>query len=349
MRSPRILICGTQIPFARGGAEALVQSLQEQLQQRGFDVERVVLPFAWAPRVQIFRSAMAWRLLDLTAAGEVPVDLVICTRFPSYAVRHPNKVVWLIHQFRQVYELLDTEFSDFKETSEDQAAIEMVHRLDRSALSEARRLFTISGNTASRLKRYLDLDAQPLYPPSPLREALTPGESGEYILSVGRLDPMKRTDLLIAGLARARGPLRAMVVGEGPELESLRELSGRLGVDDRVEFVGRVDDEKLATLYSGALGVFYAPFDEDYGYVTVEAFHSGKPVITSADSGGVLEFVEHDVTGLVAKRPTAEAMAALLDRLWNEREEAAAMGERGLASVADMDWDHVVASLTATL
>lgn len=349
MRAPRILVCGTQVPFARGGAEGLVLALRDELVRRGFEAELVLLPFAWAPRAQIFRSAMAWRLLDLTTAEERPIDLVIGTRFPSYAVRHPNKVVWLIHQFRQVYELQGTPYSDFGASAEDRAAVEMVRRLDRRTLGEARRLFTISGNTAARLKRYLDLDAQPLYPPTPLRDALAPAASGDYVLSVGRLDRMKRSHLLLEALARTDNPVRGVVVGEGPEMTALQALAARLGVQERVEFAGRLDDEELAKRYAGALGVFYAPFDEDYGYVTVEAFHAGKPVITTADAGGVLEFVEHGKTGWIAGRAEAAAIAPLLDRLWKDRAEAAELGEAGRERVRQMDWDGVISALTATL
>jgi len=349
MSPSRIVICGTQVPFARGGAEGLVVALRSQLIERGYEVELVTLPFAWAPRVQIFRSAMAWRLLDLTKVEERPVDLVICTRFPSYVVRHPNKVVWLIHQFRQVYELMDTPFSDFGESAEDQAAIDLVRRIDRRTLGEARRLFTISDNTAKRLRRYLDLDARTLYPPTPLRPLLQPRAGGDYVLAVGRLDPLKRFHLLVEALARTSTPLRAQIVGEGPELPELQALVARLGLTDRVEFVGRLEDDRLAERYGGALGVFYAPYDEDYGYVTLEAFHCGKPVLTAADSGGVLEFVEHDRTGWVAERADAAALAPLLDRLWSDRATAEKLGGRGRESVEDIDWDGAIEALTETL
>ncbi len=113
--SARIAICAAQIPFVRGGAEVLYESLRDELLRRGHQAEIVSLPFNWSSRLNIIQSALAWRLVDLTTAAGEPIDLVIATRFPSYLVQHPCKVVWLIHQFRQIYELKGTRFSDFGE------------------------------------------------------------------------------------------------------------------------------------------------------------------------------------------------------------------------------------------
>ena len=160
--SARICICATQVPFSRGGAELLVESLRDQLLARDFEVEVVSVPFAWQPRRQILKSALAWRLLDLTEVAGRRIDLVIGTRFPSYMVQHPNKVVWLIHQFRQVYELMGTRYSDFADLPEDQEVVSMIRTMDRRCLSEARRLCTISQNTADRLQRFLGLEGEVL-------------------------------------------------------------------------------------------------------------------------------------------------------------------------------------------
>ncbi len=70
---------------------------------------------------------------------------------------------------------------------------------------------------------------------------------------------------------------------------------------DRVRFEIDVTDARLYQLYEEALGVYYGPFDEDYGYVTLEGFAADRPVVTLADSGGPLEFVADGDTGLVAR------------------------------------------------
>src|SRR6476661_1131900 len=148
----RILVCTTQVPFARGGTETLSEGLRDALRARGHETDIVALPFAWTPRPNIMRGALAWRLLDLQQVDGRPVDLVIATKFPSYAVRHPRKVVWLVHQFRQAYELDGTELGQFDQSPEDRALRRSVQRLDRVALGEARALFATSANVAGRLE-----------------------------------------------------------------------------------------------------------------------------------------------------------------------------------------------------
>jgi glycosyltransferase involved in cell wall biosynthesis len=343
----RIVICATRVPFAYGGAEMLVESLHAELEARGFEVDLVALPFAWGSREQLLKSALAWRLLDLTEAGGKRIDRVICTRFPSYLVKHPHKVVWLIHQMRQVYDLLGTGYSDFsQEAPRDAEVIGMVRTMDDRGLGEARARFTISGNTAERLERWNRLDAEPLYPPPRLGDAYRPGEFGDYVFSAGRLDPLKRFDLLIQALAHTAAPVRLKLAGSGPEEAKLRELAARLGVAERVDFLGWIEDGAMADLFAGALAVYYAPYDEDYGYVTVEAFKSGKPVVTTADSGGVLEFVEDGASGFVAPAGAAREIAGRFDLLFADRSRARAMGEAGRVKVAGIGWDRVIERLT---
>ena len=109
----RILVCTTQVPFARGGAELLSEGLRAALRAEGHEAEIVALPFAWTPRPNLLKSALAWRLLDLTQVDGRPVDAIICTKFPSYAARHPRKIVWLVHQHRQAYDWYGTRLSDW--------------------------------------------------------------------------------------------------------------------------------------------------------------------------------------------------------------------------------------------
>ncbi len=341
----RICLCINRIPFAYGGAEMLVESLGDELKARGHEVDTIALPFAWGMRAQILKSALAWRMIDLTSAGGQRIDLVIATRFPSYVVRHPNKVVWLIHQMRQVYDLLGTPYSDFREEGPDRSVIEMIRAMDRRTLSEARAVYTISGNVAERLKRYNDVPAEVLYPPPRLDRLYREGDFGDYVFSVGRLDPLKRFDLLVKAMKHTETPVRCRIAGTGPERENLETLIDKLGVRARVELLGWVDDAASVDLYAGSLAVFYAPYDEDYGYVTVEGFKSGKPVITAADSGGVLEFVEDGRNGYVCAPDSPREIAARLDALYRERDLARRLGEAGRRKVATIAWDGVIERL----
>jgi glycosyltransferase involved in cell wall biosynthesis len=347
MSGERICICDAQVPFARGGAEMLCESLRDELVRRGCEVDLVALPFGWPTRVDVLKSCLAWRLIDLTEAAGKRIDRVIATRFPSYLVKHPNKVVWLVHQLRQVYDLYGTRHSDFAGQPRDQAVIEMVRDMDRRTLREARAVFTISRNVAARLRRHNEIEAEVLYPPPRLAARVHPGDFGDYVFGIGRLDRMKRFDLLIRALQHTAPGVRCRIAGTGPEREALAELAARLGVAARVELLGWVEDREVVELFAGAGAVFNAPYDEDYGYVTVEAFKAGKPVVTTADAGGVLEFVEDGVTGFVCPPDSPPAIGARLDRLFRERQEARALGAAGQARVRSIAWDQVIGKLLA--
>lgn len=344
---PRIVICGAKVPFAHGGAEMLVDSLRDELKARGFEVDVVTIPFHWPTRTELFKSSLAWRLVNLTEAAGKRIDLVIATRFPSYLVKHPNKVVWLVHQLRQVYDLLGTRYSDFSETQpRDAKALEMIRAMDRRTLSEARAVYTISGNVADRLRRFNQVPAEVLYPPPRLDPLYHPGDFGDYLFTVGRLDPLKRFDLLIKALQHTETLVRCKIAGTGPERENLEALATRLGVAGRVDFLGWVDDKDVVEHYANALGVYYAPYDEDYGYVTVEAYKAGKPVVTTADAGGVLEFVEDGVNGYVCSPDAPKEIGARFDNLFRDREKARALGEAGQRKVREVTWDRVIETLT---
>src|SRR4029434_8184359 len=125
--------------------------LVEELRTRGHETDLVTVPYKWYPGERVLSQAFLWRLLDLTESDGRAIDLVIATKFPSYAIRHPNKVVWLLHQFRQAYELDRTELGQFSESAEDRATRRAIHRLDGVALGEARKLAAISQNVADRL------------------------------------------------------------------------------------------------------------------------------------------------------------------------------------------------------
>ena len=308
----RVAVCLAQVPFVRGGAELLSERLVEELRERGHEAELVTVPFKWYPGERVLTQAFLWRLLDLEEADGRPVERVIATKFPSYGVRHPNKVVWLVHQFRQAYELDRTDLGQFDESPEGRALRRAVHRFDRVALGEAQKLYAISQNVAGRLERSTGLAAEVLLPP-PQELAYRCDEYGDFVLSVGRLDRAKRVDLLLEALA-VRPSLRAVIAGDGPDRDRLEELARTHGLDGRAVFAGRVSDDELTDLYARCLAVYYAPVDEDFGFVPYEAFLAEKPVVTTTDAGGPLEVVQDRRNGLVcepAAAPLAEACSWL--------------------------------------
>src|SRR5262249_42558671 len=282
------------------------------------------------------RSAAVWRGLDLSEVGGQPVDAVIATRFPSYAIRHPNKIVWLIHQYRQAYDQYGTMYSDLTASPEDRRTREVIARIDKVGLSEAPKVFANSQTVAARLLLFNGIRSEPLYHPPPLVGRYRTGPPGDTVLWVGRLDSWKRPGLLLEALPHAPD-VRAVFLGRGPEEETLRRRASELGVESRIRFLPYADDEVLLDLYAQARMVAVTASGEDLGYVPLEAFLSGKPVVTTEDAGGPLEFVRDGETGIVVA-PRPEALGVALRLAWPRTDALAAMGEAGRRPAAPPSW-----------
>jgi glycosyltransferase involved in cell wall biosynthesis len=336
-----ILVCEAQVPFVHGGAEVHVRELVRELRTRGHSVELVSVPFKWYPKEEILPHAAAWRLLDLSESNGRPVDVVIATKFPTYFARHPRKVAWLIHQYRAAYELCGTAYSDFTHNEKDVGLRDTLIRLDTEMLGECRAIFTNAKNTAARLLKFNALPAVPLYHPPRLAGRLTSGPYGDYVLSVGRIESVKRVDLIVRAMADADHSVRLVVAGDGTQRENVEREAERLGVRDRITFLGSVGDDDLLGLYAGALGVIYPPYDEDFGYVTLEAFLARRPVITCTDSGGPNEFVIDGVNGFVCD-PEPHALVEAINRLASDRGLAARLGDAGCDAASRVTWDGVI-------
>ncbi len=341
-----VLVCAAQAPFVTGGAEILVRDLASNLRRRGFKVDVVSVPFHAFPPSEVVRQALAWRLLELRETDGRAVDLVIPTKFPSYLLRHHCKVAWLFHQYREAYDLFGTELSPLTGSADDRSLRESVVSMDGAGLGECRRLFAISRNVASRLGRFNALPAEPLYPPPPHLGRYATESYGDYLLHAGRLEAVKRPELAIRAFASSRKDARLKIAGTGPLEPTLRRIVHELGIEGRVDFLGFVPDDDLLALYAGCRATLYFPRDEDYGYVPVESFLSRKPVITTTDAGGPLEFVADGTNGFV-RPPEPGAIAEAIDSLFAcPEQQLRAMGEEGRGRVAEIHWDAVVDRLT---
>lgn len=344
MAVKNICICAVESPFVKGGAEIQLDSLARELEKRSYNVARVTLPFVWLPMRDILKNCLIWRWIELERCTDEAIDLVICSKFPTYAVRHPCKVTWLIHQFRQAYELFGTPHSTFGNSAEDRAVRRSIIEFDTRMLSESRAIFTESQNVANRLRRYNGLKGQALYHPPQFWDRHYHAEYGDYILSVGRLVPLKRVELLLRALAEPGVSARTIIVGDGPERVRLESLAEELGLNGRVTFAGARWGQDLVDLYAGARAVYYAPFDEDYGLVTPEAFRSYKPVITATDAGGTREFVFDGETGYVTE-PEPPDVARAICQLMADEKLCERLGAAGHEQVEFITWDYVIENL----
>ena len=346
----RVAVCHPQTPFSRGGAETHAESLVRALKEAGHEAELVSVAGKWYPAAELVHQMAVWRSIDLTESNGLPIDAVIALKFPAYLVKHERKVVWLIHQHRSAYELWDhPEFADLSRQDDGPAVREMIHRSDRVALGEAKRIFANSINVRDRLYNSPGLTSEALYHPSPISAALRempPGELGGHVLFPGRLEALKRQSLAVEALRHVKNPLKLVLTGSGPDEPALRRQIERMRLGDRVTIEIGVPDERLYELYLTALVVLYTPFDEDYGYVTIEGMAARRPVVTTSDSGGPLEFVRHEETGLVAE-PEPHALAEALDRLYRDRALAGRLGAAGNDEIRSRipTWPEIVARL----
>ncbi|MEO9228666.1 MAG: glycosyltransferase family 4 protein [Devosia sp.] len=318
-----------------GGAERFYDALTEAFRKAGHAAQEVPVVADESTFEQIKRNYLACYDLDLSA-----FDLVVSTKAPTWLVRHPRHVCYLVHTIRVFYDMFDTVFPNA--SPELHAQRGLVHRLDTEALSSprCRRIFSIGSEVSKRLSEWNGLDAGVLHPPL-WSDTFGAGPFGDYLLLPGRLHPWKRVDLVIRAMRLATAPLRLVITGTGEAESELRALAAG---DTRVEFRGRVSDAELVDLYAGAYAVPFAPMREDYGYVTLEAFASGKPVITCNDSGEAAAIVRQSMAGYVCE-PTPVAIGKHIDMLWQDRERAVALGRAGHAWVHALSWERIVGRL----
>lgn len=345
----RIAILTTQVPFIFGGAELLANNLRDQLRHAGHEVELVAIPFNWYPTARLRDSIAAASLLDISDFNNMPIDLAIGLKFPAYLANHPNKRFWLVHQHRQAYDMWDAGSSDLLAQEDGALWKGAIDQADRRVLGD-RPVFTISANVSRRLRHYSGIDSEPLYHPPPIADMLYKAEPDDYVLVPSRLSVDKRQALVLEALAQTKAPVVAVFVGRPDDRahgEVLRAQAERLGLSSRVRWLENVPPNHLAALYARSLAVVFVPRNEDYGYVTLEAMLSHKPVVTAADSGGPLEFVSEERGGYVVE-PVAASLGQALDSIWTDRVRAAQIGEQGYQRYRELDigWDRVIARLT---
>ena len=341
-----VLICTTQVPFTSGGGESHVEGLRQALIAAGYNAEVSALPFKWYPPTEIMRSALAWRMLDLSEANGRPIDLMIGMKFPAYLAVHPKKVLWVMHQHRSAYNLWGTPFDDLSTYPEGARVRQWIRDCDNRFIADARKVFANSQTVAQRLQQFNNIASEVLCHPPPRADRLRVGETGDYVFYPSRLEPQKRQELLIEAARYLQTPLKIVLAGNSRDPQHYQSLLKKYDVGDRVSLRGFVSEAEMIELYANALGICYLPFDEDYGYVTLEGMLSGKPVIVPVDGGGATEFISHNEEGLVIEAEP-KAIAAALDSLFGDRERARAMGARALEKIRsfDLSWSRVVEKL----
>ena len=345
----RVLVLSAMAPFVRGGAEELCDHLVRNLNARpGVEAEAMRIPFTWEPAENLVEEMLIARSLHIWN-----VDRLIPLKFPAYLAPHPDKVPWVLHQYRQAYDLFDAGQSNIGHDARGDELRRMIRAADDQAFRESRRIFTLSPTGADRMRRYNGFEAEVL--PQPLNdpELFPGGEAEGYVLASGRVGLGKRQHLLVSALRHAPGLRRLVIAGppDRPEdADHLRRLAAEEGVQDRLTLDPRsLPRAELARLVNGATAVACLPSDEEpAGHAAMEAFHAGKPVLSTSDTGGLPEFVRDGETGVVCD-PAPEALGAALSALVADPARAARLGRDARASLDALGatWPATIEKLLA--
>ncbi|WP_199621680.1 glycosyltransferase family 4 protein [Paenibacillus alkalitolerans] len=341
----RIAIATVRVPFEYGGAEFLAENLKNQLIERGHEPDIVTIPFKWNTAESLTNSIRMAKMVELSESKGKRIELVIALKFPMYYANHENKVLWLLHQHREAYELWGTGFHGMDTLKNGGRLRKLIMNDDSKYIPECRKVYTISKTVSGRLKKYNGIDSTPLYHPPFGKERFHHAETGDYIFCPSRLEQLKRQQILIESLRYTKTPVKVLLAGTGKKeyIEQIAILVETHGLSDRVHLLGWVPETQKISLYANALAVYYGPFQEDYGYVTLEAFLAGKPVITLIDSGGPLEFVRDGENGFVLESDP-QVVAEKLDYLYENKPKAESMGMNGMSLIKsiDLNWDCVI-------
>ena len=376
------IVAPSPVPLVIGGAENLWWGLLEHLNRNtSHHADLIKLPTPERDFWEIIDSYRRWSEVDVSAydlviSGKYPAWMVAHPRhicyllhplrglYDTYPADLPERCETTHPEVSRLVELLDSPETDralladffgridaMRHRTDVPAELyalpgplirQVVHFLDRIGRGDqaVARSVALSESVARRPGYFPDPTTVPVaHAPTGLR-ALRRGR-GSYLFTVSRLDAPKRIDLLIRAMSYVRGSVELRIAGTGPQEAALRDLAAG---DSRIWFTGFLQDAELAAAYARAHVVLFAPLQEDYGYIALEAMLSAKPVITTTDSGGPTELVQPGITGLVTD-PDPAAIGAAINKLLRNRRLARRMGQEGAARARMVTWDVVVATL----
>ncbi|MBA2653379.1 MAG: glycosyltransferase family 4 protein [Tatlockia sp.] len=343
----KIALCSSFVPFIYGGARNIVEWLEHTLREAGHQVERIYLPQADSSEL-LFQQKMAYRWIDLESA-----DRIICFRPPAHLIPHPNKILWFIHHIRVFYDLWDSPYRECPDDAKHRGIRDALHATDTAALNEAKKIFTNSQIVSDRLKKFNKIDSEVLYPPIFQSERFYSRNYNNEIVYICRLEHHKRQHLLVEAMQYTQTSVCLRLCGASLNPDYTKGLSEnitRLNLEEKVRLDDRwISEEEKIEILSDCLAAAYIPINEDsYGYPSIEASHAAKAILTTTDSGGVLELVEDGLNGYIVE-PSPQAIAEAMDKFYLDRENTKIMGSNARARLNQLNisWPHVLERLLA--
>lgn len=325
----RILVATTYVPFHAEHRHALVDGVVDALRQRGHHTDAVRLPLnpSWP---QIAPQMLALRCFDLSDAAIGQVDRLIALDIASAGLRHPAKIAWLVPHDRDVTTL----WGSLDEQDAPGDASRALHAANSRALDECRAVFAASRAAARQLEDRFPVTVAGVYPP-PLLAAPTPADDqpglrppfDDYFLLAAPLTPHSRAHVALEALALTMPGVRLVIAGAAVDPAYCAQLQRQIdqrAMAARVALECDPTPERLASLVAHTLAVIAIPYDAPFDTSAARALSAGQPVVTFFDAGMPAERVTHEATGLVLS-PTAQTLAAALDRLQQNRDETAAL------------------------
>jgi len=170
------------------------------------------------------------------------------------------------------------------------------------------------------------------------------GQEEPIILFIGRFDPLKGLNRLFEAVAQLKdlGRLRLMVIGGDengdPRSRHLRQMASDLGIDRRVDFIGRIDHEHLPAYYGAADAVVIPSYYESFGLVGLEALACGRPVV-STPVGVIADLAERNNPGVVMTQFSPASFARGIEFTLGNLSSMGA--ERIRAAVSKYNWPIV--------
>jgi len=343
----KILIVNNKVPFLAAGAEYLERGLITALRESGYQVDTLKILEKWYPYHYCLKMMIQARSIDLENLP-IPPDRLIALKFPSYYIKHQDKVVWFLHHYRVFYELWDSSFAIHK-NEETEAIRSLIIQTDTKMLKEAKKVFAISKTVAERLKNFNGIDSEVLYPPVENLHLFRCENYENFFFFPSRITSLKRQDLAVSAMSHVKSPFKLIIGGWVEDEEYLKQLQTMVekgNLQKRVEIKTNLSRDDIVSLYANCLAVVFPSFQEDYGYVTFEAMYSKKAVITCKDSGGPTEFVSNKKNGFVVE-PDPQALADAMEAMYNNKAETQKMGIRGYEKAVgiDLSWNRVVQKL----
>jgi len=343
----KIIIASTIVPFVYGGGTFIVDWLELKLKEYGHEVDVVKIPFS-SNYKEMLQQMLGLRLYHL----EDSCDRLICIRMPSYLIKHPDKYLWFIHHYREVYDIWNTELDGIPKNAESRAIREYIMRADDMAFKEAKKIYTNSEIISKRLKEFSGISAMPVYPPLLKPEQFHCCEYGDFIYYTSRICRPKRQLLAVEAMKYTKTDVKLLITGSSEDnsyLNKIIEFIKENHLEKKVTILNEwISEEQKADYFAKCLCALYIPFDEDsYGYPSLEAHHSCKAVVSCTDSGGTDEIIVHGKNGfLLESKPNV--LAAAFDMLYENKKTAEKMGQAGADRIKEMNitWDNVVGRFT---